>query len=138
MTGWWFDCAYTMTGIWKMTMLMNTKLMWNMINHITLNIQKKWKYLNYFQWKSKEVILLFIRSHNKIEFIKYKSFIYYCIKKMQPEWLNISLQIWLMIIVCIGAVSNDHYQDSSLVLYIGMHILKWFIYLNINNSCVLI
>lgn len=57
---------------------------------------------------------------------------------MQPEWLNISLQIWLMIIVCIGAVSNDHYQDSSLVLYIGMHILKWFIYLNINNSCVLI
>lgn len=106
MTGWWFDCAYTMIGIWKMTMLMNTKLMWNMINHITLNIQKKWKYLNYFQWNSKEVILLFIRSHNKIEFIKHKSFIYYCIKKMQPEWLNISLQIWLMIIVCIGAVSN--------------------------------
>lgn len=81
-----FDCANTMPGIWKMTMLMNTELMWYMINYITLNSQKIWKYLNYFQWNSKEVILLFIRSHHQTEFIK--SFIHYCIEKCnQSDWL---------------------------------------------------
>lgn len=67
----------------------------DVIHDLPYNIKQseKMKIFELFFVKLKGSDFTIHKIPQKIEFIKYKSFIHYCIEKMQPEWLNISLQI---------------------------------------------